>query len=64
MASGDRESFKKALPILRSLGNELHEIKGGAGYGSTVKCVHQLLAGVHICVAAEALGRFSSCAAK
>jgi 3-hydroxyisobutyrate dehydrogenase-like beta-hydroxyacid dehydrogenase len=49
--------LEKARPILDILGrkNEVHIIKGGAGAGSTVKCVHQLLAGVHIAVAAEAL---------
>jgi 3-hydroxyisobutyrate dehydrogenase-like beta-hydroxyacid dehydrogenase len=40
---------------LDALGKEVHIIEGGAGFGSTVKCVHQLLAGVHICAAAEAM---------
>ena len=57
MASGDLESLKLSRPILDILGKDVHIIEGGAGYGSTVKCVHQLLAGVHICSAAEALGR-------
>ena len=56
MASGDDDSLKKAAPLLDVLGKEVHIIKGGAGSGSAVKCVHQLLAGVHICAAAEALG--------
>jgi hypothetical protein len=37
------------------MGKEVHIILGGSGMGSTVKMVHQLLAGVHIVVAAEAL---------
>ena len=37
------------------MGKEVHIIEGGVGMGSTVKMVHQLLAGVHIVVAAEAL---------
>jgi 3-hydroxyisobutyrate dehydrogenase-like beta-hydroxyacid dehydrogenase len=39
------------------LGREgrIHIIPGGAGVGSTVKMVNQLLAGVHVVVAAEAL---------
>jgi 3-hydroxyisobutyrate dehydrogenase-like beta-hydroxyacid dehydrogenase len=55
MASGDAESLTKARPVLDALGKEVHIIEGGAGFGSTVKCVHQLLAGVHICAAAEAM---------
>jgi putative dehydrogenase len=55
MASGDANSLEKAGPLLDALAKEVHIIQGGAGAGSTVKCVHQLLAGVHICAAAEAL---------
>jgi NAD-binding of NADP-dependent 3-hydroxyisobutyrate dehydrogenase/NAD binding domain of 6-phosphogluconate dehydrogenase len=57
MASGDEQSLEKARPILAALGRDgdIHIIAGGSGAGSTVKCVHQLLAGVHICVAAEAM---------
>ncbi|CAB9505569.1 L-threonate dehydrogenase [Seminavis robusta] len=55
MASGDDASFAKAKDIINALGKEVYCIKGGAGMGSTVKMVHQLLAGVHICAAAEAL---------
>ena len=58
MASGDKECMDKAKPILDTLGSDVHLIDGGAGAGSTVKCVHQLLAGVHICAAAEAMGKF------
>jgi len=42
-------------PLFRAMGKEVHIIEGGVGMGSTVKMVHQLLAGVHIVVAAEAL---------
>ena len=55
MVSGDEESLTKAKPVVDALGKEIHIIPGGAGFGSTVKCVHQLLAGVHICAAAEAM---------
>jgi hypothetical protein len=37
------------------MGRDVFIIQGGAGMGSTVKMVHQLLAGVHIVSAAEAL---------
>lgn len=55
MAAGDEASLAVARPVLEALGQEIHIIEGGPGMGSTVKMVHQLLAGVHICVAAEAL---------
>lgn len=57
MASGEVSSLDFAKPVLDSLAREVHLIQGGAGAGSTVKCVHQLLAGVHICAAAEAMGK-------
>jgi putative dehydrogenase len=60
MASGDDESLEKSKSVLDALAREVFVIKGGAGQGSMVKCVHQLLAGVHICAAAEAMGTFSS----
>lgn len=41
--------------------NAFFEIKGGAGKSSSVKMVHQLLAGVHICAAAEALAFAAKC---
>ena len=59
MASGEEECLKYSRLVLDSLAREVHVIDGGAGAGSTVKCVHQLLAGVHICVAAEAMGTCS-----
>ena len=55
MASGDDISLAKAKPLIDAMGSDVHIIQGGAGMGSTVKMVHQLLAGVHICAAAEAL---------
>jgi putative dehydrogenase len=57
IASGDEACLLQAKPVLDALGGEVHIIQGGAGSGSTVKCVHQLLAGVHICAAAEAMGK-------
>lgn len=55
MVSGCDDSLEKAMPIVRTMGEDVHVITGGAGMGSTVKMCHQLLAGVHICAAAEAL---------
>jgi L-threonate 2-dehydrogenase len=53
----DPAVLEQARPVLEALGrpSSIHVIAGGAGMGSTVKMVHQLLAGVHVCVAAEAL---------
>ena len=61
IASGDDESLTHAKSVLKALARpgELFVIKGGAGQGSMVKCVHQLLAGVHIAAAAEALGTYT-----
>ena len=55
MASGEAKSLEHIDPLLQAMGKEIHVIPGGVGMGSTVKMVHQLLAGVHIVVAAEAL---------
>lgn len=56
MASGSDASLEFAMPVLNVLGkHHVHIIPGGPGQGSQVKMVHQLLAGVHIVVAAEAL---------
>uniref|UniRef100_A0A7S4KC67 3-hydroxyisobutyrate dehydrogenase n=2 Tax=Odontella aurita TaxID=265563 RepID=A0A7S4KC67_9STRA len=55
MASGDDDSMARAVPLLNAAGRDVHVIPGGAGFGSTVKMVHQLLAGVHVVCAAEAL---------
>lgn len=55
MASGDPNSLDYIDPLLRAMGKETHIIQGGVGMGSTMKMVHQLLAGVHLVVAAEAL---------
>jgi 3-hydroxyisobutyrate dehydrogenase-like beta-hydroxyacid dehydrogenase len=55
MASGEPDSLAYVDPLLKAMGKEVHIIPGGSGMGSTVKMVHQLLAGVHIVVAAEAL---------
>jgi putative dehydrogenase len=53
--SGEPASLEYIDPLLQAMGKEVHIILGGSGMGSTVKMVHQLLAGVHIVVAAEAL---------
>jgi 3-hydroxyisobutyrate dehydrogenase len=55
MASGSEAAFARAAPVLEAIGDKVWRLGDAAGIGSTVKMVNQLLAGVHIAVAAEAL---------
>ena len=55
MASGPEAAFAKAQPVLNAIGDKVWRLGDTAGIGSTVKMVNQLLAGVHIATAAEAL---------
>ncbi|XP_059453549.1 uncharacterized protein LOC132184080 isoform X2 [Corylus avellana] len=55
IASGTDEALKSTGLVLRALSEKLYVIKGVCGAGSCVKMVNQLLAGVHIASAAEAM---------
>lgn len=55
MASGTDEALKHSGSVLAALSEKLYIIKGSCGAGSAVKMVNQLLAGVHIASAAEAM---------
>jgi 3-hydroxyisobutyrate dehydrogenase-like beta-hydroxyacid dehydrogenase len=55
MASGSDTAFAKAQPVLDAISAKAWRLGDHAGIGSTVKMVNQLLAGVHIAAAAEAL---------
>ncbi|XP_065849277.1 uncharacterized protein [Euphorbia lathyris] len=55
IASGADEALRSAGSILSALSEKLYVIKGGCGAGSGVKMINQLLAGVHIAAAAEAM---------
>ena len=55
MASGADAAFAKAQPVLDAISTKVWRLGEQAGIGSTVKMVNQLLAGVHIATAAEAL---------
>jgi L-threonate 2-dehydrogenase len=55
MASGSDAAFARAQPVLDAIAGKLWRLGAEAGIGSTVKMVNQLLAGVHIATAAEAL---------
>lgn len=54
MVGGERETFERALPVLRALGKNIHHV-GPSGAGSVVKLVNQLLVGIHTIAAAEAM---------
>ena len=55
MASGSAAAFAKARPVLDAISTKVWQLGEQIGIGSTVKMVNQLLAGVHIATAAEAL---------
>jgi len=55
LASGARESFDAARPVLDAMASTVFELGHDAGAGSAMKSVNQLLAGVHIATMAEAL---------
>lgn len=55
MASGSAEAFAQAEPVLDAIAGKVYRLGDHAGPGSTVKMVNQLLAGVHIAAAAEAM---------
>jgi len=55
MASGSILAFEKLDPVLNAVAAKVYNIGENIGLGSTVKIIHQLLAGVHIAVGAEAM---------
>ncbi len=55
MASGTIAAFDAAQPVLDAVAGKVWRLGDEAGIGSTIKMVNQLLAGVHIAVAAEAM---------
>lgn len=55
MASGTQETFKRARPVLNAIATTVYELGDAAGIGASFKMVNQLLAGVHIAAACEAV---------
>jgi 3-hydroxyisobutyrate dehydrogenase len=55
MASGTAESFAAARPALDAMAATVYELGSEAGTGAAFKMVNQLLAGVHIAAACEAV---------
>ncbi|HZP94665.1 MAG TPA: L-threonate dehydrogenase [Burkholderiales bacterium] len=55
MASGSRDAFKKADAVLAAIATKVYRLGDEPGMGSKVKMINQLLAGVHIASACEAI---------
>ena len=55
MTSGHTDAYQKVENILEAMASNIYKLGDRAGFGSKVKIINQLLAGVHIAVAAEAM---------
>ncbi|WP_020185038.1 L-threonate dehydrogenase [Methylopila sp. 73B] len=55
LASGSPETFAAARPALDAMAAKLYELGDATGVGAAFKMVNQLLAGVHIAAACEAI---------
>jgi putative dehydrogenase len=55
MASGSEAAFAQLQSVLDAVAAKVYRVGSEIGLGSTVKIIHQLLAGVHIAVGAEAM---------
>ena len=55
LASGTRAAFDAARPALEAMAGKLYELGDAAGQGAAFKMINQLLAGVHIAAASEAM---------
>lgn len=55
MTAGAEAAFAVAEPVLNAMAGKVYKLGNQAGAGSKVKIINQLLAGVHIAAAAEAM---------
>ncbi len=55
MCSGPKADLERALPALQATAKRIFHVGEKAGLGSTAKMINQLLCGVHIAAAAEAM---------
>lgn len=55
MTAGKPEAYALAEPLLNAMAGKVYKLGNSAGAGSKVKIINQLLAGVHIAAAAEAM---------
>lgn len=55
MASGSSAAFERARPVLDAVAAKVYELGDAPGAGAAFKMINQLLAGVHIAAACEAV---------
>ncbi len=55
MASGSQDAFTRARPALEAMAAKIYELGSEIGIGASFKMINQLLAGVHIAAACEAM---------
>jgi putative dehydrogenase len=55
MCSGDAAAFQRVQPAFQAVGKRIFDVGPEIGMGSTAKMINQLLCGVHIAAAAEAM---------
>ena len=55
MTAGTPDAYAKAGPFLNAMAAKVYKLGDSAGAGSKVKIINQLLAGVHVAAAAEAM---------
>jgi len=55
MSSGGRAAYRQAQPVLDAIAVKVYRLGEQPGMGSKVKMINQLLAGVHIAAACEAM---------
>jgi 3-hydroxyisobutyrate dehydrogenase len=55
MCSGPKAALERAMPVLQATAKRIFHVSETAGLGSTAKMINQLLCGVHIAAAAEAM---------
>ena len=55
MCSGDEAVMQRARPMLVAMGSRVYDCGRSPGMGSTAKMINQLLCGVHLAAAAEAM---------
>ncbi len=55
MASGTPAAFEKSRPALDAMAVKVYQLGDSAGFGAAFKMINQLLAGVHIAAACEAM---------
>jgi L-threonate 2-dehydrogenase len=55
MAGASPADMARARPVLEALGSKIFHVGERPGHGATVKTINQLLCGIHIAAAAEAL---------